>query len=113
MKHLQHHSSGYQSQTHQKPRRDAALNPPVGMINTILATPGRTGTYSSRVLSVTQFPSGESQLESKKARRNSHPVLSFSEEDKLGTTQPHDDALLITLKIGVYDVKIVIVDGGW
>ena len=43
---------------------------------------------------------------------NFHPTLSFSEEDKIGTTQPHDDALLITLKIGDYDVKKVIVDGG-
>ncbi|XP_050247272.1 uncharacterized protein LOC126694814 [Quercus robur] len=43
---------------------------------------------------------------------NFHPILSFSEEDKIGTTQPHDDALLITLKIGDYDVKSVMVDGG-
>ena len=43
---------------------------------------------------------------------NSYPTLSFSEEDKIGTTQPHDDALLITLRIGDYDVKRVMVDGG-
>ena len=43
---------------------------------------------------------------------NSHPTLSLSEEDKIGTTQPHDDALLITLKIGDYDAKRVMVDGG-
>ena len=36
---------------------------------------------------------------------NFHPVLSFSEEDKIGTIQPHDDALLITLRIEDYDVK--------
>ena len=29
----------------------------------------------------------------------------------VGTIQPHDDALLITLKIGGYDVKRVMVDG--
>ena len=72
--------------------------------------PGRTRAYPSRVLSVTQLPAGESQLESKKARRNSHPILSFSEEDKFGTTQPHDNALLITLRIGGYNVKRVMVD---
>ncbi|XP_030930467.1 uncharacterized protein LOC115956146 [Quercus lobata] len=43
---------------------------------------------------------------------NFHPILSFSEEDKIGTTQPHDDALLITLRIRDYDVKRVMVDGG-
>ena len=40
------------------------------------------------------------------------PALSFSNEDKTGTIQPHDDALMITLKIGGYDVKRVMVDQG-
>ena len=112
MKHLLHHSSSHQSQTRQEPRRNAALRPPVGTINTILAASGRTGTYPSRVLSVTQLPAEESQSKPKKARRNSRPVLSFSEEDKVGTTQPHDNALLITLRIRGYNVKRVMVDGG-
>ena len=43
---------------------------------------------------------------------NFHPILSFSEEDKIETTQPHDDVLLITLRIGDYDVKRVMMDGG-
>ena len=38
--------------------------------------------------------------------------MSFSEEDKIGTTQPHDNALLITLRIGDYDLKRVMVDDG-
>ena len=105
LKHLLHHSSGYQGQTHQKPRRDATLRPPVGTINTILAAPGRTGTCPSRILSVTQLLAEESQPEPKRARRNSHPVLSFSEEDKVGTTQPHNDALLVTLRMKGYNVK--------
>ena len=61
---------------------------------------------------MTQLPVEESQPKPKKARRNSYPVLSFSEEDKVGTTQPYDDVLLITLRIGGYDVKRVMVDGG-
>ena len=82
------------------------------MINTILAAPGRMGTCPSRVLSVTQLPAEESQPKPKKARRNLHPILSFSEEDKVRTTQRHDEALLITLRIGGYDVKRVMVDSG-
>ena len=35
-----------------------------------------------------------------------------SNEDKLGTLQPHDDALVVTLRIGGYDVKRVLVDQG-
>ena len=42
---------------------------------------------------------------------NFYPTLSFPEEDKIGTTQPHNDALLITLRIKDYDVKKVMVDG--
>ena len=38
--------------------------------------------------------------------------MSFSDEDKVGTIQPHDDALVVTLKIGGYDVKRVIVYQG-
>ena len=39
-------------------------------------------------------------------------VLSFSDTDKLGTIQPHDDALVVTLIIGGYDVKRVMIDQG-
>ena len=37
-------------------------------------------------------------------------VMGFSDEDKIGTIQPRDDALMITLRIGGYDVKRVMVD---
>ena len=112
LRHLLHHSSGHQNQAPQEPRRDAALRPPVGTINTILAAPGRTGGYTSRLLFVTQLPTEKSRSGPKKPKRTLHPVLSFSKEDKVGTTQPHDDALLITLRIGGYDMKRVMVDGG-
>ena len=112
MRHLLHHSSGHQNQTPQEPRTDAALRPPVETINTILATPSRTGGYPSRVLSVAQLPTEESRSWPKRPKRNLHPVLSFSKEDKVGTTQPYNDALLITLRIRGYDVKRVMVDEG-
>ena len=40
------------------------------------------------------------------------PALSFSDEDKVGTFQPYNDALVVTLWIGGYDVKRVLVDQG-
>ena len=40
------------------------------------------------------------------------PTLGFSDEDKAGTIQPHDDALVVTLIIGGYDVRRVLVDHG-
>ena len=38
--------------------------------------------------------------------------MSFSDEDKIGTIQPHGDALVVTLRIGGYDVKRIMVDQG-
>ena len=40
------------------------------------------------------------------------PALSFSDEDKIRTIHPHNDALVVTLRIGGYDVKRVMVDQG-
>ena len=39
-------------------------------------------------------------------------VMGFSDEDKIGTIQSHNDALVITLQIEGYDVKRVMVDQG-
>ena len=39
-------------------------------------------------------------------------MLSFSDEDKVGTMQPYDDALVVTFRIEGYDVKMVLVDQG-
>ena len=39
-------------------------------------------------------------------------VMGFLDEDKIGTIQPHDDALMITLRIWGYDIKKVMVDQG-
>ena len=50
--------------------------------------------------------------ESKKAKKGASPVLGFSDKDKIETIQPHDDALVVTLRIGGYDVKRVLVDQG-
>ena len=38
--------------------------------------------------------------------------MGFLDEDKAGTIQPHDDALVVTLRIGGYDVRIVPVNQG-
>ena len=39
-------------------------------------------------------------------------VMGFLDEDKIGTIQPHNDALMITLRIWGYDVKKIMVDQG-
>ena len=40
------------------------------------------------------------------------PTLGFSNEDKIGTYQSHNDALVVTLRSGGYDVKRVLIDQG-
>ncbi|XP_023922901.1 uncharacterized protein LOC136065514 [Quercus suber] len=63
-------------------------------------------------MSMARLSAEDANLEPKKARVDIQPILSFSDEDKIGTIQPHDDALVVTLRIGGYDVKMVMVDQG-
>jgi len=72
----------------------------LGIINVILAAPGRTGSHPSKLMSVARTPVEDSEHESKRARVEIRPMLSFSDDDKTGTIQPHNDALIVTLRIG-------------
>ena len=82
------------------------------MINVIFTTPGRIDSCPSRVMSVTRLSAEYNNLEPKRAIVDIQPALSFSNEDKIGTIQPHNDALLVTLRIRGYDVKRVMVNQG-
>ena len=84
----------------------------MGTINVIFATPGRTGSYPSRVMSIARLSLGDINQDPKRAKMEILLVMGFLDEDKIGTIQPHDDALVITLRIGGYDVKRVMVDQG-
>ena len=61
-------------------------------------------------MSIAWLPTKDSNSEPKRTRVEIRMALSFSDKDKMGTIQPHDDALVVTLKIGGYDVKRVMVD---
>ena len=61
-------------------------------------------------MSVARLSSRDTNQDPKRARVELPLVMGFSDEDKIGTIQPHDDALMITLRIGGYDVKRVMVD---
>ena len=63
-------------------------------------------------MSVARLSYEDTSHESKRARVERPLVMGFSDEDKIRTIQPHDDALMITLRIGDYDVKRVKVDQG-
>ena len=57
-------------------------------------------------MSVARLSSGDTNQELKRAR------VEQLDEDKIRTIQPHDDALVITLRIGGYNVKRVMMDQG-
>ena len=63
-------------------------------------------------MSVARLSSEDTSHKPKRARLERPLIMGFSDEDKIGTIQPHDDALVITLRIGGYDVKRVMVDQG-
>ena len=63
-------------------------------------------------MSVARLLAEDSSSEPKRAKMDIPPILGFSDEDKIETIQPHDDALVVTFRIGGYDVKIVLVDQG-
>ena len=66
----------------------------------------------SKVMSVAHLFSEGTNHEPKRAIVERPLVMGFSDEDKVGIIQPHDDALVITLRIGGYNVKRVTVDQG-
>ena len=63
-------------------------------------------------MSVACLSSGDINQDLKRARVEISLVMGFSDEDKIRTIQPHDNAFVITLRIGGYDVKRVMVDQG-
>ena len=54
----------------------------------------------------------EGSSELKMAKILTQSILGFSYEDKAGTIQPYDDALVVTLRIWGYDVRRVLVNQG-
>ena len=51
-------------------------------------------------MSIVKPHAEDSILKSKRGRMEVRLALSFSDEDKIGTYQPHDNALVVTLRIG-------------
>ena len=110
LKQLLHHSNGQGSQANSGSQRDIPSRPPLGTINVIFATPGKTESCPSRIISIAHLSSRNLNQDPKRARVELPLVMGFLDEDKIGTIQPHDNALVITLRIGGYDVKRVMVD---
>ena len=112
LKQFLYHPSGQRGLASLESRRDASSRAPLGTINIILAALGKVGSHPFKVMSIAQPPTEDSNHKPKRARMEIEPVSSYSDEDKVGTIQPHDNTLVITHRIGEYDVKRVLVDQG-
>ena len=92
LKHLLHHSTGRRGLANSAFQGNVVPRPPLGTINVIFAAPGRTGSCPSKIMSVFYCSGEDSSPMLKRVKMNVPLVLSFSDADKLGTIQPHDDA---------------------
>ena len=92
LKQLLHHSSGLGGQTGLTLRGDASSRTPLGTINVIFAALGRTGSYPSRVMSVSCCPDEGSSLMPKRVKMGIPLVLGFSDEDKL---EPYNRMMML------------------
>ena len=59
---------------------------------------------------MTRLLAEDTNSEPKRTKIEIQLVLGFSNGDKIRTIQPHDDTLVVTLKIGEYNVKRVLVN---
>ena len=112
LKHFLHHSSGREGQANLAFWGNVAPRPLLGTINVIFTALGRTRSCPSKIMSVSCCLGENSGPLPKRIKMNVPLMLSFIDADKLGTIQPHDDALVVTLRIGGYNVKRVMIDQG-
>ena len=93
--------------------RSGVPQPALGTINVIFARTRSDVGASSGITSVGGGPDLRARDQApKRTRVMVPPTLGFSEEDKERTFQPQDDSLVVTIRIGGYDIKMVLVDQG-
>ena len=110
LKQLLDHSNNQGGQANSEPRGDDSSRPPLGTINVVFVAPEKTGSCPSRMMYVAWLSTEGANPKPKKARIEIQPILGFLGEDKIETIQSYDNALVVTLRIGGYDVKRVLVD---
>ena len=91
---------------------NTSSKPPIDVINVIFAAPGRIGSQPFRVMFEARLSTEHINSRPKRAKVEIQPALSFLDENKIGTIQPHDDALVVTLRLRGYDIKRVLIDKG-
>ncbi|KAK3011492.1 hypothetical protein RJ639_012497 [Escallonia herrerae] len=83
-----------------------------GTINTISGGIAAGGSSRRGRKAYTREVCITSQSLSKKQKTTSVPTISFSEDEIGDIKTPHDDPLVVTLRVGNFDVKRILVDNG-
>ena len=80
-----------------KSRRNT-LPPPLGVIEVIhIASMGTIVSQRKGVLSVVSVENARKDARPRKKAKCSREPIAFGDDDLEGTTQPHDDALMVTV----------------
>ena len=94
-------------------QRDVAPHLPFRTINVIfVASKRELGSLFGVITISPQSRVREEGKESKQTKTKEEPTLGFSEADKIGTFEPHNNALVVNLQIKGFDEKRVMVDQG-
>ncbi|XP_023905389.1 uncharacterized protein LOC112017163 [Quercus suber] len=92
------------------PQRGNLLPPPLGIIEVIHVAPkGLTATGGKGMLTVASI-GGSSVAPLTKRIKLTQKLIVFDDSDLEGTIQPHDDALLVTARVGGFVVKRIMID---
>ena len=92
-----YHSTGHGNQDRPTYQKDVSSSPPLGTISVILVALGQTGSCPSKVMSIVWPHADDLIPDLKCGKMEIQPSISFSDENKVGTFQPHNDALMVTL----------------
>ena len=98
----------------QNPQRDNEQpRPPIGDIRMIIGGIATTGSSTKAHKTYLRMVQNVQLIGSvpKIARRES-PIIRFSEEDARRLYHPHDDALVVSIRVGDYNMHRVLVDNG-
>jgi len=90
--------------------RGNPLPPPLGVIEVIHAASRGTQDSMRVVLIISLGGSSTGEQHSQKKLKYTREPIAFDDNDLEGTTQPHDDALVVTAKINGFIVKRVLID---
>ena len=104
--------SGNQGTGHGAQQRGNPFPSPLRVIEVIHATQRCTAIAKRGALTVAPMGNGTGERPPEKKMKIGQEPIAFGEDDLKGTIQPHDDTLVVTVRISCFLVKRMMVDQG-